>query len=67
MLIFENKEFIGTIGGGSIENSVYEQALKLISNKESLVEEYDLSNSAASKLGMACGGRVRILFEFIDI
>lgn len=67
MLIFENKEFIGTIGGGSIENSVYEQALKVITNKKSLVEEYDLSNSAASKLGMACGGRVKVLFEFIDL
>ncbi|MFT8347960.1 XdhC family protein [Clostridium saccharoperbutylacetonicum] len=66
MLIFNNREFIGTIGGGSIENAIYEQALDLISKKTSLVEQYDLSNSAASKLGMACGGRIRVLFEFID-
>lgn len=67
MLIYENKEFIGTIGGGSIENAVYEKALELIKNKESFVGEYDLSNSAASKLGMACGGTLKVLFEFIDI
>lgn len=67
MLIYENKEFIGTIGGGSIENAVYEQALELIKNRESFVGEYDLSNSAASKLGMACGGTVKVLFEFIDV
>lgn len=66
MLIHKNKEFIGTIGGGSIENAVYEKALELIKNKESFVEEYDLSNSAASKLGMACGGTLKVLFEFID-
>lgn len=67
MLIYENKEFVGTVGGGSIENAVYEKALDLINNKESLVEKYDLSNSSASKLGMACGGTVKILFEFIDV
>jgi len=67
MLIYENKEFTGTVGGGSVENAVYEKALELIKNKESLVEEYDLSNSSASKLGMACGGTVKVLFEFIDI
>ena len=67
MLIYENKEFTGTIGGGSIENAVYEKALELIKSKESLVEKYDLSNSSASKLGMACGGTVKVLFEFIDV
>jgi len=67
MLIYENKEFIGTIGGGSIENAVYEKALELIKKEESFAEEYDLSNSAASKLGMACGGTVKVLFEFIDV
>lgn len=67
MLIYENKGFTGTIGGGSIENAVYEKALELIEIKQSVVEQYDLSNSSASKLGMACGGTVRVLFEFINV
>lgn len=67
MLIYENGEFEGTIGGGSIENAVYEKALELIKRKESSIDKYDLSNSAASKLGMACGGAVSVLFEFIDV
>lgn len=67
MLIYENKKFSGTVGGGSIENAVYELALDLIKRKESLVESYNLSNSAASKLGMACGGTIKVLFEYIDI
>jgi len=67
MLIYENKEFTGTIGGGSVENAVYKNALELIKSKESVVEKYDLSNSSASKLGMVCGGTVRVLFEFIDV
>jgi xanthine dehydrogenase accessory factor len=67
MLVYENKEFIGTVGGGSVENAVYEQAVELIRNRESLVEKYDLSNSSASKLGMACGGTIKVLFDFIDV
>lgn len=66
MLICKNKDFIGTIGGGSIENAVYEKALELIETKNSFLAEYDMSNSASAKLGMACGGNVKVLFEFID-
>lgn len=65
MLIYENKEFVGTVGGGSIENAVYKKALELIKTKKSSVEAYDLSNSAASNLGMVCGGNLKVLFEFI--
>lgn len=66
MLIFKDKSFIGTVGGGSVENAVYEKALELIETKKSAIEEYDLSNSVAAKLGMACGGNVKVLLEFIE-
>lgn len=65
MLIFKDKSFIGTVGGGSVENAVYEKALGLIEIKKSAIEEYDLSNSVSAKLGMACGGNVKVLLEFI--
>lgn len=66
MLIFKDKSFIGTVGGGSVENAVYEKALELIESKNATVEGYDLSNTASAKLGMACGGKVKVLFEFIE-
>jgi Xanthine and CO dehydrogenases maturation factor, XdhC/CoxF family len=66
MLIFKDKSFIETVGGGSVENAVHEKALELIETKKSVVEEYDLSNSVSAKLGMACGGNVKVLLEFIE-
>ncbi|WP_315078511.1 XdhC/CoxI family protein [uncultured Clostridium sp.] len=66
MLVYKNGEFIGTVGGGSVENSVYKRALKLFEEKESILEEYDLSNSASAKLGMVCGGNIKVFFEFIN-
>ena len=66
MLIKEDKQFNGTIGGGSIENAVYLKSLELIGNKNSDVKEYNLSNSDASNLGMVCGGDVKVVFEYIE-
>lgn len=66
MLVKENGEFIGTIGGGAVEKVAYEKALAIIKEKKSYIESYDLSNSSAAKLGMACGGTIKVLFEYIN-
>ena len=65
MLVTDDKKFIGTIGGGSVENAAYERALELIKEEKSHIECYDLSNSVAAKLGMACGGTIKVLLEYI--
>lgn len=65
MLIFEDRSFIGTIGGGAVENAAYQKAIELLEQEKSLVETYDLSNSNAAKLGMACGGTIKVLLEYI--
>ena len=49
-----------------VEKVAYEKALDLIKEKKSHIESYDLSNSAAAKLGMACGGTIKVLFEYIQ-
>ena len=65
MLIKEDRSFKGTVGGGSVENAVYLKSLELIKNRSSDVESYNLSNSDASTLGMVCGGKVKVVFEYI--
>ena len=42
-----------------------EKALELIKQEKSYIESYDLSNSVAAKLGMACGGTIKVLLEYI--
>lgn len=65
MLISKDRTFKGTVGGGSVENAVYLKGLELIDSRSSDVEMYNLSNSDASTLGMVCGGKVKIIFEYI--
>lgn len=66
MLVKDDNSFIGTIGGGMVEKVAYQKALDLIKEKKSHIESYDLSNSVAAKLGMACGGTIKVLFEYIE-
>lgn len=65
MLISKDGSFVGTVGGGSVENAVYEKCKELIDMKKCHIESYNLSNSKASTLGMACGGTIRVFFEYI--
>lgn len=65
MLVKSDGNFIGTIGGGAVENAAYEKALELIKERKSYVESYNLSNSIAATLGMVCGGTIKVLFEYI--
>lgn len=66
MLVLEDERLIGTIGGGIVENEAYKRALEVIKNEKSEIEFYDLSNSVAAKLGMACGGQIKVLVEYIE-
>lgn len=59
--------FYGTVGGGSVENAVINEACSIKKDAAPFVKEYNLTNSAASDLGMICGGTVKVLFEDADL
>lgn len=67
---------IGTIGGGSVEFAASEKAKTMLNplylqtplserNLHCSIENYDLSSAEAAGLGMVCGGRVKVLFEYL--
>lgn len=66
MFVYENKKFIGIVGGGSVENVIYEKVLEVIKDKRIIIEEYNLLNLSLVKFGMVCGGNVKVFFEFIE-
>lgn len=66
MLILPDGKTLGTVGGGSIEYAATQDGLTAITTKESFTKEYDLSNSKAAELGMICGGRVTIHFQYVS-
>lgn len=66
MLILPSGKTYGTVGGGSIEYAASQDGLAAITTEKSFTKEYDLSNSKAAELGMICGGRVTIHFQYVS-
>jgi len=59
MIVFPDGKIIGTIGGGSIEKQVIEDAKEVIKQNTSIKKAYNL----AVDLGMSCGGAVEVYIE----
>jgi xanthine dehydrogenase accessory factor len=62
MIVFEDGSITGTIGGGSIEKEVIEEARKVIISKNPFSKEYMLKND----VGMLCGGSMEVYIEPVE-
>jgi len=59
---FPDGTFIGTVGGGEIENKVREEALKVISDRKTRLLKYSLVDPARGDVGI-CGGQMEVYVE----
>ncbi len=67
MLIYENGETFGTIGGGCVERYVVEEASQVFADGRLRIVECDLGDDSWSGIGMACGGKVEMAIELIEV
>lgn len=69
MIVSENNERYGTVGGGALEYYAIEKCKDLIRNKAHLYEKYLLAEGKVFPdtvtLPMACGGKVSLLYEYL--
>ena len=67
MLICEaGGAFAGSVSGGCVEVSVIESAAAVIGEQRSKLLEFGVSDEDAWSVGLACGGRIRVLVEPLD-
>ncbi len=66
MLIRPDKTIVGTVGGGVLEANTVKTALKAIKDQRAAIVLYVLENEGAAAIGAVCGGRARVLIDFID-
>lgn len=64
MLVFENGETVGTIGGGSIELLAIRDAKEALTTGIGGLRSYDLNNEG-SQSGHHCGGAMQVLIEVV--
>lgn len=62
MLVYPDGSIKGSVGGGSIEHTVIEEAMKLMHSQQVKTCEYNLGED----LGMQCGGHTNVYFEAIN-
>ncbi|AGF54480.1 xanthine dehydrogenase accessory factor [Clostridium saccharoperbutylacetonicum] len=66
MIIKKDGSILGTVGGGKVEALVIQHGIELFNTKETVLKEYKLQETENKGIGMACGGDVRILMEYVD-
>ena len=66
MLVSRTGRICGTIGGGAVEGRSEEAAMEALKNGTSFLRAFQLTETAENSIGMACGGSVEVLFQFIS-
>lgn len=64
MVLFEDGETLGTIGGGRVEALALDEAKEVLRTKNGKLLHYVLTAKEVSEEGMLCGGEVSVLLEF---
>lgn len=62
MLVFENGDFTGTVGGGELEHLVREAAQKAMNEGKPTLLKYSMTDPARGDPGV-CGGQVEVYVE----
>ncbi|HEX8417000.1 MAG TPA: XdhC family protein [Methylobacterium sp.] len=58
--------FLGSVSGGCVEGAVITEGLDAIADGRPRVIEFGVADETAWRVGLSCGGRIRILVERID-
>ncbi len=65
MIILPDGETIGTVGGGTLEQDVINEAKKMFTTHKNTFKTYILKEGDKSSLGMVCGGMVQVYMEYV--
>lgn len=58
--------FLGSVSGGCVEGAVITEALDVIASGEPRLLEFGVADEAAWKVGLSCGGTIRVFVEKIE-
>lgn len=63
LVIDSNGNFEGSVSGGCVEGAVVAEAFDVIEAGASRMLEFGVADETAWKVGLSCGGRIRIYVE----
>lgn len=63
LVIDSEGHFMGSVSGGCVEGAVVTEALDVISGGAAKVLSFGVADETAWKVGLACGGKIRVYVE----
>ena len=66
MAVFEDGSTLGTVGGGAVEYHSILTAKEVLREKAGFSKGFDLSPNQTADIGMICGGKVVVYFQFFS-
>ncbi|HEV7322719.1 MAG TPA: XdhC family protein [Ensifer sp.] len=58
--------FEGSVSGGCVEGAVIVEAADVIASGAPRILEFGVADETAWRVGLSCGGRIRVLVEQVD-
>ena len=66
LVIDEEGNFLGSVSGGCVEGAVITEALDVIGDGKPKMLEFGVADETAWRVGLSCGGRIRVFVERVD-
>ncbi len=66
LAIDQDGRFLGSVSGGCVEGAVVEEALDVIASGEAKILEFGVADETAWKVGLSCGGRIKVYVERVE-
>ena len=58
--------FVGSVSGGCVEGEVVSEALDVIETGAPRVLDFGVADETAWRVGLSCGGRIKVYVERLD-
>lgn len=66
LVIDDLGNFQGSVSGGCVEGAVVEEAVDVIGDGRARTLEFGVADETAWKVGLSCGGRIRVYVEKVN-
>ena len=66
LIIDEDGNFLGSVSGGCVEGAVVAEAADVIADGKPRTIEFGVADETAWRVGLSCGGRIRVFVERVD-
>ncbi|MCT8972872.1 XdhC family protein [Microbaculum marinisediminis] len=66
LVIDADGNFEGSVSGGCVEGAVIAEAVDVIGSGEPRTLEFGVADETAWRVGLSCGGRIKVFVEKVD-